>query len=755
MTFETFFRTATGGRSPYDYQSRLAEAPITNRIIHVPTGAGKTAAAIVAWLWRYRTDPDSTPRRLVYCLPMRVLVDQTRRNAEQWIERSGLNIPVRVLKGGEVEDDWEIQPEVPFVLIGTQDMLLSRALNRGYAMSRYRWPTHFALLNNDCLWVYDEVQLMGDGLATSCQLASFREHYGAFKQCPTIWMSATVETHMLQTVDFPLAPPVVRLEDRDVAREDLYRRWTARKQIEKAPEECGSPPELARFLHEHHRPGTQTIVVLNTVRRARETFDQVQKLVRDEVPCHLLHARFRQHEKQHWSDLFTEEIPNSGRILVATQVIEAGVDISSSLLITDLAPWPSLVQRFGRCNRAGEYDASRIMWIDQRPKTDPYEPQELDKAAEALAHVSSAAPCDLPQIRTLYEPTHVLRRQDLIDLFDTTSDLSGYDVDISRFVRSEQDRDVWLAWRTDEPSTGKDAPGPDELCSAPIHEVRSFIQKRGAWTWNSLAGAWVRGFGETLRPGTIIVLLAKDGGYDAERGLDLKSAKPVETIPSRSRPEEGNDDDPRTFLRYTQTLAAHSREALAMMETLLNRLGFSDFREELLMAALHHDWGKAHPVFQATVNPESDGQILAKSRVQGKHARKRFRHELASALAVLQTHASDLTAYLVASHHGKVRLSIRALPDEDKPEQAEVKFARGVHEGDALPGIRLSDVDKPAITLDLEPMLLGESATGQASWTARMLALRDEIGIFRLAYLEALIVAADCRASATPEDVLP
>jgi hypothetical protein len=51
-------------------------------------------------------------------------------------------------------------------------MLLSRALNRGYGMSRYRWPMHFGLLNNDCLWVMDEVQLMGSGLTTSLQRLS-------------------------------------------------------------------------------------------------------------------------------------------------------------------------------------------------------------------------------------------------------------------------------------------------------------------------------------------------------------------------------------------------------------------------------------------------------------------------------------------------------------------------------------------------------------------------------------------------------
>jgi CRISPR-associated endonuclease/helicase Cas3 len=47
-------------------------------------------------------------------------------------------------------------------------------------------------------------------------------------------------------------------------------------------------------------------------------------------------------------------------------------------------------------------------------------------------------------------------------------------------------------------------------------------------------------------------------------------------------------------------------------------------------------------------------------------------------------------------------------------------------------------------------MELGLSADGKPSWAERMLRLRDdpELGPFRLAYLEALLRAADCRASA-------
>jgi CRISPR-associated endonuclease/helicase Cas3 len=80
--FSSFFKKATDCH-PYPYQVQLAsmtESP--SGIINIPTGMGKTAGIVLSWLWRRRfhDDPEvrkSTPRRLVYCLPMRVLVDQT------------------------------------------------------------------------------------------------------------------------------------------------------------------------------------------------------------------------------------------------------------------------------------------------------------------------------------------------------------------------------------------------------------------------------------------------------------------------------------------------------------------------------------------------------------------------------------------------------------------------------------------------------------------------------------------------------
>ena len=183
--FVAFFLRVTG-RKPYRYQVRLATVRHVPEVLDVPTGLGKTAAIILTWLWNRNaaTPAVNLPRRLIYCLPMRTLVAQTARVAKGWIEKAasaGLlrsDCRVHVLMGGEQTEEWDLQPEADAVLIGTQDMLLSRLLNRGYGMSRYRWPMQFGLLGNDCLWVMDEVQLMGTGLATTVQVDLFQKSTG-------------------------------------------------------------------------------------------------------------------------------------------------------------------------------------------------------------------------------------------------------------------------------------------------------------------------------------------------------------------------------------------------------------------------------------------------------------------------------------------------------------------------------------------------------------------------------------------------
>ena len=99
----------------------------------------------------------------------------------------------------------------------------------------------------------------------------------------------------------------------------------------------------------------------------------------------LIHSRFRPPYRQRQIKRLFSPCPPEGRIVVSTQVVEAGVDISAKALFTELSPWASLVQRFGRCNRKGEYRAASVFWIDVGDKhTPPYEQEDLTVAKRVL-----------------------------------------------------------------------------------------------------------------------------------------------------------------------------------------------------------------------------------------------------------------------------------------------------------------------------------------------------------------------------------
>lgn len=141
--FSNYFERSAGF-SPRSWQRELAEQNhCEDRLLRVPTGFGKTLGVLGAWLYRrVELNDDAWPRRLVWCLPMRVLVEQTENEVRQVLDRLGVlwcgsgshegKVGVHLLMGGADSGDWHLHPEHPAVLIGTQDMLLSRALNRGY-----------------------------------------------------------------------------------------------------------------------------------------------------------------------------------------------------------------------------------------------------------------------------------------------------------------------------------------------------------------------------------------------------------------------------------------------------------------------------------------------------------------------------------------------------------------------------------------------------------------------------------------------
>ncbi len=801
--FDEFVLVATGF-TPYEYQRRMAiDGP--PEVLEVPTGAGKTLAATLPWLYRRRFHPDpavrhATPRRLVLVLPMRVLVEQTVDNVRTWLANVGApgrgfdvsGIQVEVVMGGErqADDDWRLRPDADTVLIGTLDMLLSRALNRGYAQSRYVWPVDFGLLSTDCQWVFDEIQLMGPALPTSRQLHALRNAFGTAAPCTSMWMSATVDRDSLSTVDNPNIATVTGISAQD-KQGPLSKRLDAPKRVEELalPEGKNRQGRLADALLARHRPGTLTLAMLNNVQRAQDLHAALVKQT-PEVPIVLLHSRFRPSDRRRQVDLAVSEPVDPlgpGRVVVATQVLEAGVDVSAATLLTEAASWPSLVQRGGRCNRYGEISDARLLWVSP-PRPEPYSPEDVEVAVAALRRLEGAdvTPRSLQaepvELRQVDHP--MLRRRDLVELFDTAPDLAGDDLDVSRFLRETDDVDVQVAWRDDFAQAARGhppVPTRDELCAVPVGQLRDWLRKPGvrAWRLDHLEDRWER-ISEPavqLRPGHVVIVEAGAGGYLPDRGWDPSSRAPVEVPePEEPSPLAGADEavqaDPLTYSRRWQPLVEHLADVEREVRTLTAALGLDSVARGYLEAAAaagrFHDVGKAHTVFQDTLAGTADGEAeqpdepgpWAKSggSLRPRHDRKHFRHELVSALALLGAGAPlldavaepDLVRYLVAAHHGRVRLAIRSLPGESPhPDGPQRRVALGIHDGEHLQAVQVPAGMVPAGALDLSVMEMGAGSDGRASWTARTLALRDraDLGPFRLAMLEALVRVADWRAS--------
>lgn len=805
MEFSDFFIRAAGF-PPYPYQQRLGivdEAPLLAKI---PTGAGKTEAAVLRWLYRKLAHPDQairnkTPTRLVYCLPMRTLVEQTAERANGWLGKLGAEkeVGTTVLMGGQSHRQWYLYPEKPHIIVGTQDMLLSRALNRGYGNSPFAWPVEYGLLNNDCCWIMDEVQLMANGLSTSTQLAGLRRKLGTYGVSTSLWMSATAKAEWLDSVDHPGPAPeaVLELGDADLTSESLSRRRNACKILREIKPRKGRnyARDIATTVAERHLPGTLTLVILNTVGRAQQVYQALtakgRRMILPDAEKILVHSRFRASDRKEKQRSVMTEAPSGGRIVVATQAVEAGVDLSARTLVTELAPWSSLVQRFGRCNRYGEFEQADVFWVDVGERSGdiaPYQVEEMEKARRtARSHDGqSVAPSQLEQMDDLASVIGsgaILRRRDVTSLFDTTPDLSGNYLDVSHYVRGEDARTVSVFWRQiPENGPQADAKTPDhsEIVSVSLGDkgIRGYLKdgRRKAWAKDYLNDQWRQVGEQEICPGMTLMLDAAQGWYSSELGWNADSTGPTPIVDMNDEDDDdqsagdyqGSDPWSTNRPRWV-TLSDHSCHVETATAQILyaqqEMIADPEVRKAALTAGLCHDVGKAHPVFQAMLRdqPPKDADVpaedvqMAKSPGKGKSERRHFRHELGSAITILQ-HADwlsgryrDLAAYLAAAHHGKVRLGIRSLPrrqlDADVRPEADLLLGYNITQPENLPQVELgADWRLPETELDMSIAMIGLNKTGR-SWLERNLALLEWLGPFRLAYLEAIIRAADMRAS--------
>jgi CRISPR-associated endonuclease/helicase Cas3 len=790
MRFEELFQLATG-QAPYGYQARLASDGLP-AVVRAPTGTGKTGI-VLAWLWRRLHGPDQegTPRRLVYALPQRSLVEQVAGDVRSWLDRLGLSeqVAVHIVMGGEGADQWRWRQDMhrPAIVIGTVDSLVSKALNRGYGIGRNTYSVDFALVTNGAHWVIDEIQLCPESTVTLRQLAAFARAFSTAEPSGLTCMSATVPPLLLETVDNPVLKPedVLTIDPAERVGE-LATRLDASRIVRRLDAEPGAYPDIAAAAVRLHRPGTLTLVTLNTVDAARKVH---QRLVGGAVPCTLIHSRFRGHERTALAAKVAAEPGEAGHIVVATQVVEAGLDLNAALLVTEAAPWPSIVQRAGRCNRTGRISDAQLWWVPPA-KHHPYPEADIAAAVTGLAALEGREMTGeglLGQDVPVTDPAiAVLREPDFVGLFDTAPDLSGADLDISPYIRDTDDLDAQLAWATWEPELTDGKPAPDGRppadarapaaewrCRVPLGDVGLLAKRAPVWHLSQVLGRWVKVTGQDrARPGEVLLMAAADGGYHPATGLDPSARSAVPDSPALMLPadlaalaeETFRTDQGSVAQRSWQSLTEHSEKTRDQARALLKVVDPAlpdGVAEAVVTAAYLHDVGKAHGIWQdaicALAEP-GDQERIASGRPWAKSGRVGrllfagnvpFRHELASLLLLdgplsgLLDDVADrhLACYLVLSHHGKLRVQVR------DPDQASEGTLLGLTQGSPWPLPPILGQPAAQLIVDLEQFGYG----GARSWTRTALELRDRYGPFVLAYLETLVRVADWRASAGAE----
>jgi len=564
--------------------------------------------------------------------------DVTTRVAERLKMLSGDGPPLiaRRLRGGiPREDDWARTPSQPTVLCSTVDQVGSRLLFRGYGVSDSMKPVHAGLIGSDCLILLDEAHLAEPFRQTLDWVECYRGEKWRKEKSVGPWGFAR-----LSATPGEKSEDIFSLDDDDRANPILKRRLEAGKpallvapvkskketveaaEIDDVDDGSGSgTKDLARralvvvnqikegLKHFKDRksgvPRPAIGVVVNRVARAREIFAQLGKQFPErpvgdateeaapEVVLMIGPARpvdlYDLVEKLKL--IRTGEPRELGRplILVATQCIEAGVDIDLDALITEAAPVDSLRQRFGRLNRAGRdikpYAAIVADRTDISARADDSVYGKAIKSAwEYLAGVAKkengalSVDFGIDRIDALTPPDHLALTEKPdspvllpahLDLLSQTAPIPAADPDVALYLHgpARQPDSITIVWRADIDPAWDDLdlirlltvvpPRPREAIELPIWTVRRWLDGRRKsaadvadvptqgpddeegrerrrvfrWRGEDERSQWIDPF--ALRPGDTVIVPASYGGVDTF-GWNPESLVPAEDVAQKA-----------------------------------------------------------------------------------------------------------------------------------------------------------------------------------------------------------------------------
>jgi CRISPR-associated endonuclease/helicase Cas3 len=386
--FATIFQSLTRN-PPYPWQEALFHSLLSGSFpvnINLPTGSGKTSIMAV-WLAALAQRASEShrdthiPRRLVWVVDRRVVVDQATDEAEQmrtrleddssptiqWL-RAALSslssdrqspLGISTLRG-EREDnrEWSREPSRPAIIVGTVDMIGSRLLFSGYGDGRY-WSAHHAgLLGHDALVVNDEAHLTPSFAVLIQELEAMQSQQ--LKPFRTLRLSATHTGSECWPESLDRDRLDARFQKTFEASKGLNIHVVPAGKVEAAMLELATEPGLARTLIFVREPEKAKRFADNLAKKTGRT-DQILVLTGTMRGF----ERDRMVETGAFKAFARPEVPSESWWLIATSAGEVGINISADRLITDLDTLDHLLQRFGRLNRFGETEGIALLVLSE------------------------------------------------------------------------------------------------------------------------------------------------------------------------------------------------------------------------------------------------------------------------------------------------------------------------------------------------------------------------------------------------------
>jgi len=367
---------------PYPHQERIFEllAQGKNVILQAPTGSGKTRAALDPFISAFAGHTETTgtfPRKCIYSVPMRVLANQFHYDYSEIIASQDLDLRLSI-QTGEQPTDPDFKADLVFATI---DQTLSSFLLSPYGLSRRKANLNAAAVMGAYL-VFDEFHLFDpiSTLPTTLQMLQMLKGIAPF-----VLMTATFSSSMLEGLAKTLDAEVVPSSDAERERfKDLpSQRKTRRYHV------ATQSLTAEAVLREHQ---TRSIVVCNTVERARALYELLCTTKDADVEVLLLHSRFLPEDRKATEEVIRTrfgkaDTSRGSLILVSTQAIEVGLDITSTRLHTELAPANAIIQRAGRCARYEGNEGDVFIYrqvieagalVDLCERVNPYANQERE-----------------------------------------------------------------------------------------------------------------------------------------------------------------------------------------------------------------------------------------------------------------------------------------------------------------------------------------------------------------------------------------